>query len=297
MEIPYREFQRAFPDDPEGAMRRFEKIDGARRLLLDAVVKEWEELRDSDFRADVPEHSAGETIITVDPEAYSTVLEIQAAQFRKIEQQQWKSLQKIIFNEMRAAARDVENKRIIRKQESIGEYNRKLLRDRDLAREEIRRQLEADRKRKEEEREEEVRAAQRMYMEQVQRDKAMEEENKRKERANQMRLAQERLRREEQFKQAKDNIFQKMRANAEERHKQLNDKEQELADRMKAEREKREADAKERKEKVQARLSKAKEELDAAEREKRNAVGCFICISFCDMFVDRSPIKRVRAAS
>ena len=39
VEIPFREFQRAYPDDPEIALRRFERVDTARKIMLESVYQ------------------------------------------------------------------------------------------------------------------------------------------------------------------------------------------------------------------------------------------------------------------
>jgi hypothetical protein len=41
------EFRKDFRNDPDAAQRRFERIDGARKLLLEAVTTEWRALCES----------------------------------------------------------------------------------------------------------------------------------------------------------------------------------------------------------------------------------------------------------
>eukprot|EP01036_Dinobryon_divergens_P003120 gene3120-4104_t len=96
IEVSFEDFRLAHPGEEDDAIvRRYERLDAARRKTLQSVVEDWKKLCKSAWMPfkDIP-LSTGEAIIQVDPSAHSTVLEMQATCFRKIEQQQWNSMQK-----------------------------------------------------------------------------------------------------------------------------------------------------------------------------------------------------------
>ena len=64
-----------------------------------------------------------ETIIDVKPEARSTLLELQAERFRKLEEANWNALQRKINLSIKQAHREQDNRAIVRSREQIGEKN------------------------------------------------------------------------------------------------------------------------------------------------------------------------------
>ena len=64
-----------------------------------------------------------ETIIDVNPEARSTLLELQAERFRKLEEANWNTLQRKISLSIKQAHREQDNRAIVQAQEVIGAKN------------------------------------------------------------------------------------------------------------------------------------------------------------------------------
>ena len=155
VEIPFREFQRAYPDDPEMALRRFERVDSARKIMLESVYHKWQEIcweEENRPRCHKKKKDGKkETVIDVEEGKRLTVLELQAEKFRKVEKQQWKGLRNKLFMEMKKAVHDEQAKVIVEKQDNIGDNA--LLRRRELDLERQRKMKadleEADRKEKE----------------------------------------------------------------------------------------------------------------------------------------------------
>lgn len=188
MEIPFREFQRAYPDDPETALRRFERVDGARKRVLDEVVRKWKEIcheekkhsRKAGKRASTP---TKETVVKVDSTEHVTVLEMQAEQFRKVEKQQWRALQACLFMEMKKAVNDQLAKHIVEKQDGREADNQRQRRQHELEVEIKHRREREQQLQKERELMEENKKAQQEYMQEM-RIKAEEDKiNERRQRA------------------------------------------------------------------------------------------------------------------
>jgi hypothetical protein len=124
VEIPFREFQRAYPDDPETALRRFERVDGARRRVLDEVVRKWQEICKEEAKNAKKVKTMGarnapkETVVQLDTTEHVTVLELQAEKFRRVEKQQWRMLQTCLFMEMKKAVNDQKAKAVVAKQDN-----------------------------------------------------------------------------------------------------------------------------------------------------------------------------------
>ena len=128
--VPYEEFRKGFPNDDDAARRRYERIDGARKRIFSAVLAEWDQIcadeRDAAQRASSsPDQakSAIETLIPVKTEARSTLLEIQAEKFKKLEIDNWNNLQRKINLSIQAAQREQDNRTILKAQEEIGQKN------------------------------------------------------------------------------------------------------------------------------------------------------------------------------
>lgn len=276
VEIPFREFQRAYPDDPEMALRRFERVDSARRIMLESVYHKWQELCWEE------EHSKGrrkgkgkgglDTVIQPENGQHMTVLEMQAEQFRRVEKQQWKSLRNKLFMEMKKAAHDQKAKSIIEKQDNIGDTAARRRKEMELERE---RKLRADleeAEEKEKEAQREIRRQQQLAMQEAKAKVARDEQNRRKEKRAQLRREQERLAREEYRNSQKLENFHRRQAEANERSRQLEKQEKELELRMKKERMKKEEQDKQRKLRTMNRLQGAKEELERQAQEKLRKV-------------------------
>lgn len=191
VEIPFREFQRAYPDDPETALRKYERVDGARKKVLEEVVKTWKQICLHESRhpkKEIP--SDTEVVIKVDPEAHTKILEIQAELFHKTERKQFKTLQTVIFAEMKKAVLEQMSKNIIQKQNNMEEIKKRQKREHELAVEAKHRQEREEIEEKERENQREIRQAQKEFMEAVKQKAELEKENLRREKQQQVQYAQ-----------------------------------------------------------------------------------------------------------
>lgn len=122
--IPYADFQKDFPEDPDAAQRRYERIEGGRLRTLAAVKQDWKRLCDSGWMPpDQRPKTSKESILVVPPVAHSTLLELQAAKFRKIEQDNWANLQRSLKMEIIKADMNLQHEKILEKQDNIQEQN------------------------------------------------------------------------------------------------------------------------------------------------------------------------------
>jgi hypothetical protein len=187
VEIPFREFQRAYPDDPETALRKFERVDGARKRVLEEVVKTWRNICQQEIRHPKKVVSEDtEVVIKVDPDVHSKRLELQAQHFRKTEKKQLKTLQTMIFAEMKKAVLEQMSKRIIDKQNNMEQIKKRQKRELDLAIEAKHREEREELEEKEKELQKEIKEAQRQFMEAVKNKAELEKENLRRERQQQV---------------------------------------------------------------------------------------------------------------
>lgn len=115
VEVSIDEFRKDAPDDPDAAQRRFERIDGARRRMMTNVMTEWKCLKDAEWTGKTKKRptSAKESILKVQPEAHSQLLELQAEKFRKIEQKAFDEMQRMLAITIQKADMEVKNKAIL----------------------------------------------------------------------------------------------------------------------------------------------------------------------------------------
>lgn len=197
VEIPYREYRKAYPNDEEAALRRFERVDGVRRCILESVKAEWQRIVDRGYLSDDKKPPASsEAIVDCEPEAHTTLLEIQAARLRKVEQQQWFALKKMVTNQLNQAIADEKGKQIISKQEGIAHQNEQVRRERMRQREELLRQQREDAKYKEmlaakQTRLEQQKAAEAAGHERVKRKEEIKKERQRQREREEVRLQNE----------------------------------------------------------------------------------------------------------
>lgn len=138
VEVPATEFKKEFPNDPDAAQRRYERIDGARRRVLKEVTAEWKRLVESGWKPHrVRPKSAKERILDVPEDIHSTLLEIQAATFRKIESDQFKNLGRSLAIQLKKADAEVKHKKILQKHEEIQNHNENTKKQQQLNREAI----------------------------------------------------------------------------------------------------------------------------------------------------------------
>lgn len=190
VEIPFREFQRAYPDDPETALRRFERVDGARRRVLDEVVRKWQDICKEEKKNARKEKSMSgrvvnrETVVKIDSAEHVTVLEMQAEKFRRVEKQQWRALQTCLFMEMKKAENDQKAKAVVEKQDNRAMENKMRKRAHELEVEAQHRREREAQAQKEREWMEEHKKSQKEYMEYV---RVKQQEDKANDRAQRAR--------------------------------------------------------------------------------------------------------------
>lgn len=136
-EVPIDEFRKSFPNDPDTANRRYARLDGARQRILKNVQHEWQMLCENGWK---PETKAtripvAEQIIPVPPEIHCELLEIQAHQFRRLEQKQMSLFKRMLKIELKQAVEHVQHRRIMEKHAAIQEALDTTEKERNLARE------------------------------------------------------------------------------------------------------------------------------------------------------------------
>jgi hypothetical protein len=216
VEIPFREYRKAYPNDEEAALRRFERMDGVRKSIFEAVKVEWQRLVDRGMRRDRSKSPKriGETIIECEPEAHTTLLEIQAEKLHKIEQQQWLTMKKMITLELKAAIADEKGKQIMGKQDQIQKQNDFQKKERLRLREELLRSQREEAKQKEIAQAKLVRLEQQRMGELAEEMKLKKKDDIKKERLRQKEREDERLQNEAFFKRQKDDQKAKFDADA-----------------------------------------------------------------------------------
>ncbi len=136
VEIPISEFHKDFPNDPDAAQRRFERIDGARRRYLVDVTKDWKLLCAQKWEPQATRpKTSHEAILNVPPEAHSTMLELQAKRFRKMEEDNFNALNRILKMEVKKANEETKNNKILERHNDIQSSNDNLRKSRQLMRE------------------------------------------------------------------------------------------------------------------------------------------------------------------
>lgn len=264
VEVPFREFQRAYPDDPEIALRRFERVDTARKILLESVYHKWQEVcweQEHRPKGGKKKKAGREAVIELEDGKRLTVLEMQAERFRKVEKQQWKGLRNKLFMEMKKAVHDQKAKTIIEKQDNIGDTAIRRRRELEQERERKMKADLAEASEKEKDQAREVRVEQRAALVEAKAKTARDKQNVRKAKKAQLNREQERLAREDYRNLQKSENYHRLRSEAIERNRQLVNQEKELEQRMNKERKKKEGQDQLKKTRTMNRLLGAKEEL------------------------------------
>ena len=231
VEIPFDEFRKNFPNDIDAAQRRYERIDGARRSLFNKVLKEWDEICTSGWVPAIQGKPADkEAIIDVAPDAHSSMLELQAARFRQIEKSQWLAMQRMVGLEIKAAVREMENKKLVAKHKEIEAANDDAKKAMAAHRDELFRQQIERKKQQEEERAIELKKLQEMETREA---IAAQERKKQKlleEKKMRERREADRKRRELHTKEVKEGILKdfNMRIDAQVADQQRRDKERKV---------------------------------------------------------------------
>lgn len=166
VEVSMDEFRKDFPNDPDAAQRRYGRIDGARKRILQQVIADWKRLKEIGWKPKVERpYSAKETIIPVAAEAHCELLEIQAEKFRKIERDQMDALKRMLNMEIKHAVQESKNKQVLGKHEAIAEANEQQRKMRAQMREELHSEHVERMRQKEEEEMREIKAGQKMEAE------------------------------------------------------------------------------------------------------------------------------------
>jgi hypothetical protein len=271
VEVSPEEFRKDAPDDPDAAQRRFERIDGARRTMLTNVVVEWKSICDSDWEpARRPPTSGRERILNVRPEAHSTLLEIQAEKFRKIEENQFKGLQRMLSISVMKADEEVKNKAILDKhaeQKAAGDERAAEMQRR---KEELFRQMMEDKKKKEADEAARIKVLQEMDAKEAKEKIRIHEEKMKKEKDMRERREAERLQREQYTKDLKKSIMEQMEIKANQRQKLADLKTAESNQRKAESEEQRKKDNKKRQLDQERRQNQARQEAKAKAEGERN---------------------------
>lgn len=231
--IPYSEFQKDFPNDPDATQRRYERIEGARVRMLEYVRKDWKKLCDSGWvAADKKPPASKEAILQVAPQSHCQLLELQAAKFRKIEQDNWDALQRSLKIQILKADQEVRGHKIIEKQDNIQAENDRIKRERKERLEEMEREHIREMAEKEEQRQREIREEQERYAAEEKRKHEQRVRDKQQERAATERKEEERVRRENYTQQLKDSIMNRIENRVESRKKAAEIKQQQNEQRL-----------------------------------------------------------------
>lgn len=271
--IPFSEFQRDFPNDPDATQRRYERIEGARKRTLAQVTKDWKKLVETGWKP--PEAKAppkNETILPVSPNAHCQLLEIQAAKFRKMEQDNWESLNRNLRIQIMKADQEVRGQQIVQKQNDIQEQNEKLKQEHKLALNELERQHLQQLREEEEELQRQLKQEQIEY--------AAEERRKHEERLRQReaekkyRLKQEedRVNSQAYTRQTRNAIMNRMENRFNERKKACEIKQQQTGERLNQFFELRDRELAGKRNAVDQKLQSVKDERLRREEEIRQEV-------------------------
>lgn len=275
VEVPVAEFQKDFPNDPDAAQRRYERINGARLRILTKVQEDWSRLVAKNWKPSRTRSKAEmqkERILEVPEDSHCALLESQAQQFRKIEQENMNSLQRMLKMEVKKAIAEQMNKDILNKHQDIETQN-KAAKDHRKAVQAAAVQAEIERGRKKEE----------DFMEEIKRQQAYDavvakqkaEDNVRKlKREKELREKREhdRVAREEYTRQMKKSIMGNIESKADTNRKMLEMKNALLQERRKDEKEAKEQRNAQRQKDEKEKAQKAKDDALLLEEQDRAAV-------------------------
>lgn len=272
VELSPEEFRKDAPDDPDAAQRRYERIDGARRKMLTNVVVEWKAICDSGWEPGAKRPISGrERILDVRPEAHSTLLELQAEKFRKIEQKQFAELQRMLAVSVKKADEEVKNRAIMDKHADQKAASDDRAAEMQARKEELFRQMMENKKKKEADEAARIKMLQEMDAKEAkEKIRAMEEKAKKEKEMRERREA-ERLQREEYTKELKKSIMEQLELKASQRQK-LNDLKTAESNQRKAEAEmQRQKDLKRRQADQLRRQDQARQEaMSKSETDRQN---------------------------
>lgn len=273
VEIPISEFQKDFPNDPDAAQRRFERVDGARRRMLAYVIRDWKQLCSSGWRP--PQErpkSAKETIVQVSAGAHCTLLELQAQRFRKIEADNLDALNRQLKLELHQAEMEQRNKTITQKHEEIQSSNDNLKRERQAMVERLHKEELQRLKKRHEDEAAEIRRLQALESEAARQKVLQNEQNRLKEKQARERREQERVEREQATKQLKNSILSGLEHQTEAKKRVLSIRDKNMQDRVEQTRREREQTLERRRLEKEQRLAKAREDQQRQDEQERQEV-------------------------
>ena len=268
VEIPFDEFKRAFPNDHDTAMRRYERIDGARRKMFVNVLKEWDKICENGWQPGLRDVPRGETIIEVEDEHRSTLLEIQARNFRKIESDQFKAMNRMIGMQLKNAVKETKNREILTKQKKSGDNFEQVKQQRLKQADDLRKSQVEALKRQEEERAEELRQLQKLENEKAVQVAYERKEKDRQDRLKRESLEEERKRREDFRKEMNLTRNEENRKRADNMLAELNAKDREVQTRIHQFKHGVQGDKARRRKERDDKIQKARQDLYDNERKK-----------------------------
>ena len=272
VEVSIDEFRKDFPDDPDAAQRRFDRIDGARRRMLTTVLTEWKHLSDTGWQPKSKLALDKERILDVPAEAHSSMLEMQAAKFRKIEMDQWNALQRMLAMSVKNADKEQRDKEILQKQDAIGESNQQARRNLQLKREQLYKENAEMKKRKEYESMQEIKRLQALDAEEAVKKKEHDDERAREEKERREKRESRRLQQEVYTKQLKVSIMKTLEQKADARKRLADMQTQESQARVREFREQKEAEQAARRKELADKQAKAKQDVQLTAEEQRKAM-------------------------
>ena len=273
VEVPFEEFRKDYPNDPDTALRRFVRVDGARRRIFNAVIEDWKRLCDSGWRPYKERPgSAKETIIPVRPEAHCELLELQAARFRKIENRQFNSLQRMLTMELKSAVKEMKNREILSKHQDIQASNDNANRERQNRREQLRNEQIAAKKRKEDEWAAELKRIQNLESDAARIKKERDKEKAKQDRVDRENKEKARLAQLDETRQRKETIMQNINADIEQKKTMQALRDQETLDRLNYQKDLLKQQNGIKSKQMLEKLNKTRKEMENAAEFKKNDI-------------------------
>lgn len=273
VEVPFEEFRKDYPNDHDTALRRFVRVDGARRRILASVMEDWKRLCDTDWKPykDRPD-TAKETIIPVRAEAHCELLELQAARFRKIENRQFMSLQRMLKMELRSAVRQMKNREILSKHQDIQASNDNANRERQNKREQLRNDQIAEKKRKDDEWAAELRRIQTAESEAARIKKEYDKEKAKQDRKDRENKELARLAQLDETRQRKETILNSISADIEQKKAMQAMRDQETLERLNYQKELLRQQNGIKQKQMMGKLNKFRQEMENTAEGKKNDI-------------------------
>jgi DNA repair exonuclease SbcCD ATPase subunit len=262
-------------EDPDAARKRFERVDGARKIVLEKVRGDWKKLRKAgwkpeDRRPHSPEHR--ETILVVPPQVHCTLLEIQAAKFRKLEQDNWEALERQLKLEIKKADQETRNKNILQKHDDIQEKQDEYQKNRLMELQELHHEELMRRVLDEEEKVQEIKEEQRHFQEVIIKQSQDEKERIKREKMLREQREHDRVHRDKHTQQVKDTIMHSIENKMETRRKMCEIRAQNNENRLKEHFGRKSREREEKKKEFESKVEYHRAERERISEEARKAV-------------------------